>query len=132
MKRSGTQKLSSLLFAAATYSLPLLPLPPSDRALTRTLSVHPVTKEPYDGVIAKIMREFSAQQNDQPKWMVLDGDIDAEWIESMNTVMDDNKRHACACLLRMAHGLILWSKCCLTLSIHRSILASAQYAAPSP
>ena len=53
--------------------------------------VHPVTKEPYDGIIAKIMRDFSAQQNDQPKWMVLDGDIDAEWIESMNTVMDDNK-----------------------------------------
>ena len=53
--------------------------------------VHPVTKEPYDGIIAKAMREQSKAANAHPKWIILDGDIDAEWIESMNTVMDDNK-----------------------------------------
>jgi len=53
--------------------------------------VHPVTKEPYDGIISKMMRDYSRMESGQPKWIVLDGDIDAEWIESMNTVMDDNK-----------------------------------------
>ena len=53
--------------------------------------VHPSTKEPYDGIIAKIMRDFSKSTTEAPKWVILDGDIDAEWIESMNTVMDDNK-----------------------------------------
>ena len=53
--------------------------------------IHPTTKELNDGVIAKIMRDFSKAAQPGYQWVVLDGDIDAEWIESMNTVMDDNK-----------------------------------------
>lgn len=52
---------------------------------------HPVSKDWKDGLLSFTMREMAETKTPNPKWIVLDGDIDAEWIESMNTVMDDNK-----------------------------------------
>ena len=43
------------------------------------------------GLFSVIMRDLANVSGDGPKWIVLDGDIDPMWIESLNTVMDDNK-----------------------------------------
>uniref|UniRef100_A0A665VXX9 Dynein axonemal heavy chain 11 n=1 Tax=Echeneis naucrates TaxID=173247 RepID=A0A665VXX9_ECHNA len=53
--------------------------------------LHPATREWKDGLFSSTMRELTSLGHDGPKWIVLDGDIDPMWIESLNTVMDDNK-----------------------------------------
>jgi dynein heavy chain, axonemal len=53
--------------------------------------INPTTREWKDGLFSVIMRDLSNLTSDGPKWIVLDGDIDPMWIESLNTVMDDNK-----------------------------------------
>ncbi len=57
-----------------------------------------LSKDWKDGVLSILMRAMSKNSSEEgfydfqtKKWVVLDGDIDAVWIESMNTVMDDNK-----------------------------------------
>jgi len=49
------------------------------------------TREWKDGLLSKTMRDLSQKPDTLPKWIILDGDLDANWIESMNSVMDDNR-----------------------------------------
>lgn len=49
------------------------------------------TREWKDGLLSKKLRDLGQINDTNPKWLILDGDLDANWIESMNSVMDDNK-----------------------------------------
>ncbi|PNW78281.1 hypothetical protein CHLRE_09g403800v5 [Chlamydomonas reinhardtii] len=53
--------------------------------------LHPATREWKEGLMSVTFRNMANNKTNKHQWIVLDGDIDAEWIESMNTVMDDNK-----------------------------------------
>ena len=47
-----------------------------------------------DGLLSNLFREINkplTQGKDEARYVVFDGDVDAVWVENMNSVMDDNK-----------------------------------------
>eukprot|EP00079_Xenopus_tropicalis_P031840 XP_017945611.1 PREDICTED: dynein heavy chain 2, axonemal [Xenopus tropicalis] len=49
------------------------------------------TNEWTDGILSSLMRTACADDRPEEKWILFDGPVDTLWIESMNSVMDDNK-----------------------------------------
>ncbi|XP_036012662.1 dynein axonemal heavy chain 2 isoform X3 [Mus musculus] len=49
------------------------------------------TNEWTDGILSSVMRVACADEKPDEKWILFDGPVDTLWIESMNSVMDDNK-----------------------------------------
>ena len=56
------------------------------------------TREWKDGVLTDAARKAVKEPMDVKTWIVCDGDVDPEWIESLNSVLDDNH------LLTMPNG----------------------------
>ncbi|XP_013915709.1 PREDICTED: cytoplasmic dynein 2 heavy chain 1 [Thamnophis sirtalis] len=49
------------------------------------------TREWSDGVLTNSARQVVREPPDVTSWIICDGDIDPEWIESLNSVLDDNR-----------------------------------------
>nr|ADI46856.1 DHC1bf [Volvox carteri f. nagariensis] len=56
------------------------------------------TREWSDGVLTAAARKVVKEPLEQRSWIICDGDVDPEWIESLNSVLDDNR------LLTMPNG----------------------------
>lgn len=48
------------------------------------------TREFQDGVLTASARSVVKEPGEKRCWIICDGDIDPEWIESLNSVLDDN------------------------------------------
>ncbi|XP_051490092.1 dynein axonemal heavy chain 10 [Apus apus] len=83
----------------------------------------PATRDWKDGVLSNIFREINRPTDrKERRYILFDGDVDALWVENMNSVMDDNK------LLTLANGerIRLQSHCALLFEV-----GDLQYASPA-
>jgi len=83
----------------------------------------PQTREWKDGLLSKIFRNCNESNNkEENRWILFDGDVDAVWVENMNSVMDDNK------LLTLFNGerIRLQNFCKLLFEVY-----DLQYASPA-
>ncbi|XP_055909296.1 LOW QUALITY PROTEIN: dynein axonemal heavy chain 10 [Eupeodes corollae] len=81
------------------------------------------TRDWIDGLFSNIFREMNkAATKEERRYVCFDGDVDALWIENMNSVMDDNK------LLTLANGerIRLESYCALLFEV-----GNLSYASPA-
>lgn len=76
----------------------------------------PLTQDWTDGLFSHIFRDINKHTDKmERRYILFDGDVDALWIENMNSVMDDNK------LLTLANGerIRLQSHCALLFEVQR-------------
>ncbi|RQX72355.1 dynein heavy chain family protein, partial [Toxoplasma gondii CAST] len=85
----------------------------------------PVSRDWTDGLLSKIFRDVNQPLHagkSERRYVVFDGDVDAVWVENMNSVMDDNR------LLTLSNGerIRLEKHCALLFEVD-----DLQYASPA-
>jgi dynein heavy chain len=53
--------------------------------------INPMSGEWVPGVFSEIWKKSNAKANKFISWIIMDGPVDAIWIENLNTVLDDNR-----------------------------------------
>uniref|UniRef100_UPI0037E7F8F2 dynein axonemal heavy chain 10 n=1 Tax=Semicossyphus pulcher TaxID=241346 RepID=UPI0037E7F8F2 len=102
----------------------LYPLNPKAMSVIELYGIlDPDTRDWTDGILSNIFRDINKPTDKKERrYILFDGDVDALWVENMNSVMDDNK------LLTLANGerIRLQSHCALLFEV-----GDLQYASPA-
>ena len=85
----------------------------------------PDSRDWTDGLLSKTFKEANTEvpgAKPERRWIIYDGDVDAVWVENMNSVMDDNK------ILTLANGdrIRLLKTCAMLFEVF-----DLQYASPA-
>ncbi|XP_077600352.1 dynein axonemal heavy chain 10-like [Stigmatopora nigra] len=123
----GKSVVISTLCQAQTklgFHTKLYPLNPKAVSVIELYGIlDPDTRDWTDGVLSNIFRDINKPTDKQERrYILFDGDVDALWVENMNSVMDDNK------LLTLANGerIRLQGHCAMLFEV-----GDLQYASPA-
>ncbi len=118
--------LNTLAEAQTRLGIPtkLYTINPKERSVIELYGVlDPATRNWTDGLLSNIFREVNKPtEKSEFKYIVCDGDVDALWVENMNSVMDDNR------ILTLANGerIRLQKHCAILIEVF-----DLQYASPA-
>ena len=89
---SGKTTSIQILRKALNPEIELKVLNPKAVALKQLFGYFDDSNTWIDGVLAKILYSFNESTKNCEKWLVFDGPVDIVWMESINSVLDDNKK----------------------------------------